>query len=95
MWEFKGLATSIRISEEIVVSRERPFGMVDAVTSVRESDAKDGHLVLVFSPDRKAEFRKPRGLRFAPNGVLYCFARDEVVGFDFASGWGLSRDCRG
>jgi len=34
----------------------------------------------------KAEFRKPRGLRFAPNGVLYCVARDEVVGFDFASG---------
>jgi hypothetical protein len=25
-------------------------------------------------------------LRFALNGVLYCVARDEVVGFDFASG---------
>jgi|SRR5580704_3266230 hypothetical protein len=34
----------------------------------------------------KAEFRKPRGLRFAPNGVFYCVARDEIVGFDFASG---------
>jgi hypothetical protein len=70
----------------IVVSSEHPFGAVDAVTSVREYDATDGHLVRVFSPKGKAEFRKPRGLRFAPNGVLYCVARDEVVGFDFASG---------
>jgi hypothetical protein len=43
-------------------------------------------LVRVFSPGRKAEFRKPRGLRFAPNGHLYCVARDEVVAFEFASG---------
>ena len=32
----------------------------------------------------------PRGLRFAPNGLLYCVARDEVVGFDFATG-----ECQG
>jgi hypothetical protein len=56
------------------------------VTSVREYDATDGYLVRVFSTNGKAEFRKPRGLRFAPNGLLYCVARDEVVGFDFASG---------
>jgi len=60
------------------------------VTSVREYDATDGHLLRVFSLNGKAEFRKPRGLRFAPNGVLYCVARDEVVGFDFASG-----ECQG
>lgn len=60
------------------------------MTSVREYDATDGHLLRVFSPNGKAEFRKPRGLRFAPNGVLYCVARDEVVGFDFASG-----ECQG
>jgi hypothetical protein len=70
--------------------REHPFGAVDAVTSIREYDPEDGDLVRVFSPKGKAEFRKPRGLRFAPNGVLYCVARDEVVGFDFASG-----DCLG
>jgi hypothetical protein len=70
----------------IVVSSERPFGAVDAVTSVREYDTTDGHLVRVFSPNGKAEFRKPRGLRFAPNGLLYCVARDEVIVFDFASG---------
>jgi hypothetical protein len=43
-----------------------------------------------FAPDGKAEFRKPRGLRFAANGLLYSVARDEVVPFDFGSG-----ECRG
>ena len=56
------------------------------MTTVREYDAMDGHLVRVFSPNGKAEFRKPRGLRFAPNGILGCVARDEVVSFDFVSG---------
>jgi hypothetical protein len=31
-------------------------------------------------------FGKPRGLRFGPDGILYCAGRDEVVAFDFASG---------
>ena len=84
--ELSPLDLAIAPNGNIVVSSERPFGAVDAVTSVREYDAKDGHLVRVFSPSGKAEFRKPRGLRFAPNGLLYCVARDEVVGFDFAGG---------
>jgi hypothetical protein len=84
--ELSPLDLAIAPNGNIVVSSERPFGAEDAVTSVREYDAKDGHLVRVFSPHGKAEFRKPRGLRFAPNGLLYCVARDEVVGFDFASG---------
>jgi len=84
--ELSPLDLTIAPSGNIVVSSERPFGAIDAVTSVREYDPKDGDLVRVFSPKGKAEFRKPRGLRFAPNGVLYCVARDEVVGFDFASG---------
>jgi len=33
-----------------------------------------------------ALFRRPRGLRFGPDGTLYCVARDEVIAFDFASG---------
>jgi DNA-binding beta-propeller fold protein YncE len=33
-----------------------------------------------------AKFCKPRGLRFGLGGLLCCVARDEVVGFDFASG---------
>ena len=80
------LDLAIAPNGNIVVSSEHPFGTVDAVTSVREYDTKDGHLVRVFSPDGKAEFRKPRGLRFATSGILYCVARDEVVVFDFTSG---------
>lgn len=84
--ELSPLDLAIAPNGNIVVSSERPFGAEDAVTSVREYDATDGHLVRVFSPNRKAEFRKPRGLRFAPNGCLCGVARDEVVAFDFASG---------
>jgi hypothetical protein len=84
--ELGPLDLAIAPNGNIVVSSERPFGAVDAVTSVREYDTTDGHLVRVFSPNGKAEFRQPRGLRFAPNDLLYCVARDEVVGFDFSSG---------
>jgi hypothetical protein len=70
----------------IVVSSERPFGMPNAVTTVREYDPDSGRIVRVFTADRKAAFRKPRGLRFGPDGNLYCVAQDEVVAFDFASG---------
>jgi hypothetical protein len=84
--ELSPLDLAIAPNGNIVVASEHPFGAVDAVTSVREYDTTDGHLVRVFSPNGKAEFRKPRGLRLAPNGLLYCVARDEVVGFDFASG---------
>jgi hypothetical protein len=84
--ELSPLDLAIAPNGNIVVSSERPFGAEDAVTSIREYDTTDGHLVRVFSSNGKAEFRKPRGLRFTPNGLLYCVARDEVVGFDFASG---------
>jgi hypothetical protein len=70
----------------IVVSSERPFGAPDAVTTVREYDPENGRLVRVFSAKGMAAFHKPRGLRFGPEGHLYCVARDEVVAFDFASG---------
>jgi DNA-binding beta-propeller fold protein YncE len=88
--ELSPLDLAIAPNGNVVVSSERPFGAVDAVTSIHEYDPTDGHLVRIFSPIGKAEFRKPRGLRFAPNGVLYCVALDEVVCFDFASG-----DCLG
>jgi hypothetical protein len=84
--ELSPLDLAIAPNGNIVACSEHPFGAVDAVTSVREYDVMDGHLVRVFSPGGKAEFRKPRGLRFAPNGHLYCVARDEVVAFEFASG---------
>jgi DNA-binding beta-propeller fold protein YncE len=80
------LDLAIAPNGNVVVSSEHPFGAVDAVTSVREYDTRDGHLVRVFSPAELAEFRKPRGLRFGPDGHLYCVAQDEVVAFDFTKG---------
>ena len=70
----------------VVVSSERPFGAADAITTLREYDADSGRLVRVFSAGAVAAFRRPRGLRFGPDGHLYCVAQDEVVAFDFASG---------
>lgn len=67
----------------VVVSSERPFGVT---TSVRDYEAHTARLIRVFSPGGKAQFRKPRGLRFGPGGHLYCAAHDEVVGFDFETG---------
>ena len=84
--ELSPLDLAIAPNGNVVVSSEHPFGAADAVTSVREYDTTDGHLVRVFSATGRAEFRQPRGLRFAPNGLLYCVARDEVVGFDFSNG---------
>ncbi len=69
----------------IVTSSEVPFGSEDAVTSVREYDAGTGKLVRVFRPDNSVRFRRPRGLRFGPDGRLFCVSREEVVAFDFHS----------
>jgi hypothetical protein len=80
------LDLTIAPNGNIVVASEHPFGAADAVTSVREYDTTDGYLVRVFSPTKLAEFRKPRGLRFGPDGHLYCVAQDEVVAFDFTTG---------
>ena len=70
----------------VVVSSEHPFGVPDAVTTVREYHPESGRLVRVFSAKGLAAFQKPRGLRFGPDGNLYCVAQDEVVAFDFTSG---------
>jgi len=80
------LDLAIAPNGHLVVSSESPFGAADAVTSVREYDAADGHLVRVFLPDGSVEFRRPRGLRFGPEGHLYCVAGNEVVAFDFLDG---------
>jgi DNA-binding beta-propeller fold protein YncE len=69
----------------IVTSSELPFGAEGAVTSVREYDVRTGNLARVFRPDSSVRFRRPRGLRFAPDGRLFCVSRDEVVAFDFES----------
>ena len=84
--ELSPLDLALAPNGNIIVSSEHPFGTEDAVTTVREYDPRDGRLIRVFSPYGKAEFRKPRGLRISPDGLLYCVARDEVVGFDLSSG---------
>ena len=84
--ELSPLDLAMAPNGNIVVSSEHPFGLPDAVTSVREYGAADGHLIRVFSAGGSAEFRRPRGLRFGPDGFLYCVARDEVIAFDFAGG---------
>ena len=75
----------------ILVSSECPFDAPDAVTSIREYDVLRGDLVRVFWPGKEVSFRKPRGLRFGPDGNLYCVAEEAVVSFDFRSGKCLGR----
>jgi DNA-binding beta-propeller fold protein YncE len=84
--ELSPLDLAVAPNGNIVVSSEHPFGAPDAVTSVREYDARNGHLVRVFSPGKAAELRRPRGLRFGPDGRLYCAAQNEVAVFDTNSG---------
>jgi hypothetical protein len=80
------LDLAIAPNGNIIVSSEQPFGSPDADTSIREYDSASGRLVRVFSGGDPVKFRRPRGLRFGPEGNLYCVAQDEVVAFDFATG---------
>lgn len=72
--------------DRILVSSEVPFGADGATTTVREYDSASGELLRVFTPGRGVGFRRPRGLRFGPDGNLYCVAQDEVVVFDYERG---------
>jgi len=80
------LDLTIGPSGNIIVSSEFPFGTPEAITGIREYDPIDGRLVRVLSADRVASLRRPRGLRFGPDGNLYCAAAEEVVAFDYATG---------
>jgi hypothetical protein len=84
--ELSPLDLAVAANGNIVASSEHPFGAADPVSSVREYSAVNGGLIRVLSADGSSEFRRPRGLRFGPDGTLYCVARDEVIAFDFASG---------
>jgi hypothetical protein len=84
--ELSPLDLTLAPNGNIVTNSEIPFGSKDAVTSTREYDPRSGKLVRVFRPDRSVRFQQPRGLRFGPDGRLFCVARDEVVAFDFESG---------
>jgi hypothetical protein len=84
--ELSPLDLAIAPNGNVVVCSEHPFGVPDATTTIREYDRSNGHLVRILAPDRGIGFRKPRGLRFRPDGQLYYVAQDEVVLFDFVSG---------
>lgn len=70
----------------IVVSSEWPYGSAGATASIREYDPSTGQLVRVLAADPAVGFARPRGLRFGPDGRLYCVGEDHVVAFDFAAG---------
>ncbi|MGA7779906.1 MAG: hypothetical protein WCA85_19635 [Paraburkholderia sp.] len=80
------LDLTIAPNGNIVVSSEFPFRAPDASASIREYDRVTGKLVRVFTPPSGVGFHQPRGLRFGPDGHLYCVARDSVVAFDFGDG---------
>jgi DNA-binding beta-propeller fold protein YncE len=84
--ELSPLDLKVAPNGNIVVASEWPFGAADATTSVREYDPVTGQLVRVLVPDRSVGFRRPRGLRFGPDGRLYCVGEDHVVAFDFGTG---------
>jgi DNA-binding beta-propeller fold protein YncE len=84
--ELSPLDLKVAPNGNIVVASEWPFGAADAVSSVREYDPASGQLVRVLMPDRSVGFRRPRGLRFGPDGRLYCVGEEHVVAFDFATG---------
>jgi DNA-binding beta-propeller fold protein YncE len=84
--ELSPLDLKLAPNGNIMVASEWPFGAADAVSSVREYDPATGQLVRVLLPERSAGFRRPRGLRFGPDGRLYCVGEDHVVAFDFATG---------
>jgi DNA-binding beta-propeller fold protein YncE len=84
--ELSPLDLTIAPNGNVLVSSEWPFGDPDAATSLREYHPATGQLLRVFMPGGSWGFRRPRGLRFGPGGLLYCVGEDGVAAFDFATG---------
>jgi DNA-binding beta-propeller fold protein YncE len=70
----------------LVISSEWPFGSPDATATIREYEPSTGRLVRVLAPDAAVSFTRPRGLRFGPDGHLYCVGQNHVIAFDFPTG---------
>jgi sugar lactone lactonase YvrE len=84
--ELSPLDLTVAPNGNIVVSSEWPYGAGDAMASIREYDPSTGRLVRVFAPDQSVGFARPRGLRFGPDGRLYCVGKDHVLAFEFSTG---------
>jgi hypothetical protein len=85
--ELSPLDLTIAPNGNIVVSSEFPFGAPDARATIREYESTTGQLLRVL--DAGPTFHRPRGLRFAADGRLFCVGEDEVVAFDFERGTSL------
>ena len=84
--ELSPLDLTLAPSGQIVVASESPFGVRDAVVTIREYDPASGDLVRVFTPDGSVKFRQPRGVRLGPDGHLYCVGEAHAIAFDFSTG---------
>jgi DNA-binding beta-propeller fold protein YncE len=84
--ELSPLDLALAPNGNIVVSSEWPFGAEHATASVREYNQSTGQLVRVLTPDPALGFAKPRGLRFASDGRLFCVGQDHIIAFDFSAG---------
>lgn len=84
--ELSPLDLTLAPNGNIIVASEWPFGSRDAMATVREYDPSTRRLVRVFAPEPAVGFARPRGLRFGPDGRLYCVGKDHVVAFDFSTG---------
>ena len=84
--ELSPLDLTIAPGGNLVVSSEWPFGSPSASATIREYEPSTGRLVRVLTLDPAVTLTRPRGLRFGPEGLLYCVGRDHVVAFDFPAG---------
>ena len=84
--ELSPLDLAIAPNGHLVISSEFPFGSAAAAPTIREYDPSTGRLVRILTPNPAVNFARPRGLRFSPEGELYCVGRDHVVAFDFRTG---------
>jgi hypothetical protein len=67
--ELTPLDLAVAPNGNIVVSSEQPFGVANAVTSVREYSSANGQLIRVFSADGSSEFADPAGCALARTGL--------------------------
>ena len=85
--ELSPLDLKLAPNGNIMAASEWPFGAADAVVERARIHPATGQLVRVLLPwSAPSDFRRPRGLRFGPDGRLYCVGENHVVAFDFSTG---------